>query len=121
MGPRVSPDGRRVAFRSPGLDKNIWIYDIQRNTSSRLTSAGNANFPAWTPDGRHVAFSWSTTAAQNVWWQASDGTGKMERLTTSEFDQSSASWTRDGKYLALVEAKPGMRYDILVLRMADRK
>jgi Tol biopolymer transport system component len=121
LGPRLSPDGRRVAFRSPGLDQNIWIYDIQRNTSTRLTSAGDANFPAWTPNGRRVAFSLSKAAAQNVWWQAWDGSGNMERLTTSEFDQTPASWTRDGRYLALVEAKPGMRYDILVLRMADRK
>jgi len=119
-GVRLSPDGRRVAFGTAGLNKNIWIYDIQRNTSTRLTSDGLAMFPAWTPDGRRVVFGWSKAGAQNVWWQAWDGSGKMERLTTGEFNQVPASWTRDGRYLAFVDMGPtGM--DIQVLRMADRK
>ena len=40
MGIRLSPDGRQLAFTTGGLNRGVWIYDIQRNTVTRLTSDG---------------------------------------------------------------------------------
>jgi len=118
-GIRLSPDGRKLAFNTSGINPGVWVYDIQRNTAIRLTSDGQSSAPLWTADGKRVAFSWSKTASLDIWWAAGDGSAKAERLTKTEFEQRLGSWTPDGKYLSFAEAKPGM--DVMVLRMADRQ
>ena len=55
--PRLSPDGSRVAAGIAGQDTQIWLYDLSRETLTRLTFEGNVNLNAvWTPDGKRVAF-----------------------------------------------------------------
>jgi serine/threonine-protein kinase len=120
-GIRLSPDGRQLAFSTRGLNRGVWIYDIQRNTVTRLTSDGQPWTPLWTPDGKRVVFSWSKTGPSEIWWAAGDGSGKMEQLTKTEFEQRASSWTQDGKYLAFVDSGRGTSLDIQVLRMADRQ
>src|SRR5207244_2053810 len=46
--PRLSPDGRRLAV---GSENQIWIYDLQRGTRSRLTAGGFNFVPVWSADG----------------------------------------------------------------------
>jgi serine/threonine-protein kinase len=118
---RLSPDGRNAAYYTLGLNRHLGVYDIQRDTVTKLTSDGAAVYPTWTPDGKRVAFAWSKAGPVNIWWKPLDGSGEMEQLTKSEFSQYPSSWTQDGKYLALVEANPATGADILVLRMEDRQ
>jgi Tol biopolymer transport system component len=118
---RLSPDGRNAVFNTAGLHDDEWIYDIQRDTATKLNSDGRGGSPTWTPDGKRVAFAWWKAGPGNVWWMPWDGSGEMEQLTKGEFGHMAGSWTQDGKYLALVENNPSTRGDILVLRMEDRK
>ena len=37
----------------------------------------------WTPDGRRLIFSSERAGVRNLFWQAADGTGAVERLTES--------------------------------------
>jgi Tol biopolymer transport system component len=55
--PRLSPDGRRIAFRAPAPNCDVWIYDLERQTSTRLTIQGDNHGVVWTPDGKGVAFA----------------------------------------------------------------
>ena len=50
LGPRLSPDGTRlaVAHSVNRRDDDIWIYDLKRGTSIRLTSDGGHAWPIWT-------------------------------------------------------------------------
>jgi serine/threonine-protein kinase len=122
-GLRLSPDGRRVAMAVDEQETQIWLYDLTRETPTRLTFEGNANaYPAWTPDGNRIAFtSKSKEGPQDLFWQLADGSGGLERLTTSEYVPFSMSWSPDGQMLAFVEINPTTGYDIWVLRMSDRK
>ena len=82
--PRVSPDGTRVAVDVRDNDQDIWVSDLRRGTSTRLTfgSALDA-YPSWTADGRQVVFASSAeTGAQAVYRQAADGTGRPQRIAT---------------------------------------
>jgi Tol biopolymer transport system component/predicted Ser/Thr protein kinase len=122
MFPRLSPDGRRVSMGIAEQETQIWLYDLSRDTLTRLTFEGNANYaPVWTPDGKRIAFESFKEAPGNIFWQLADGSGGLERLTTSEYLHAPSSWSRDGRLLAFIEVNPSTGVDIWVLRMGDRK
>jgi Tol biopolymer transport system component len=58
--PRFAPDGRRVVFivEYPFLyAADLWIYDTDLRTSSRLTVDSASVSPEWSPDGRRVIYA----------------------------------------------------------------
>jgi Tol biopolymer transport system component len=120
--PRLSPDGRRVAVQILEQGNQIWLYDLARDTLTRLTFEGNENaIPLWTPDGQRIAFYSIRGGPRNLFWQMADGTGGQERLTNSEYLQTPNSWSPDGQLLAFHEVSPTTGRDIWVLRLSDRK
>jgi eukaryotic-like serine/threonine-protein kinase len=121
VAPRISPDGRRVAVGIRQQDSQVWLYDLSRETLTRLTFEGNANNPVWTPDGKRIAFDTSKEGPVNIFWQLADGSGGLERLTSSEYLQAPHSWSPDGQLLAFITASPTTGVDIWVLRLSDRK
>jgi Tol biopolymer transport system component len=103
--PTMSPDGQRLALDvSEGSGTDIWIYDWQRDTMTRLTFTGNASTPLWTPDGRHIAFR---AVGEGMSVTRSDGSGKPQPLTQSKTSQLPWSFTPDGKRLAFGDQSSG--------------
>ncbi|MBM3303416.1 MAG: PD40 domain-containing protein, partial [Deltaproteobacteria bacterium] len=116
LAPRLSPDGQRIAYQSFGImDEQIWVYDLERSTNSRLTEDGSARWPIWSPDGKKLLYAWSKSLKTNLYRQPYDGASPMERLTTSEYTQHPGSWSADGKTVALVEWHPDTGNDIYIL------
>jgi serine/threonine protein kinase/Tol biopolymer transport system component len=98
-----SPDGKRLALDIvDGKRRDIWLYEWERDTLTRLTFAGEANsFPVWTPDGQRITYSSvDKDAVNNLWWIRADGAGDTQRLTESKSPQFAHSWNPDGKVLA---------------------
>jgi serine/threonine-protein kinase len=105
--PRLSPDGTRVAAEIYDQSTDIWIWDFARETLRRLTfEANGSGMSVWTPDGRQIIYESGRTGMPSVYRQAADGTGTVERLSTSATPQWSHSITPDGKWLAGVERQP---------------
>jgi serine/threonine protein kinase/Tol biopolymer transport system component len=120
LNPRLSPDGRRVAAVIAEQESQTWLYDLSREASTRFTLEGSSNTaPSWTPDGKRIAFTSNKEGPQNLFWQLADGSGGLERLTTTEYTQFPTSWSPNGQLLAFVEVNPTTGYDIWVLRMGD--
>jgi Tol biopolymer transport system component len=95
--PRLSPDGTRVALTIRDQENDVWIWDFARRTPTRLTfDPGVDERPVWTPDGRRIVFASSRAGALNLFMQAADGTGAVERLTTSADPQAPAFVAPDG-------------------------
>jgi eukaryotic-like serine/threonine-protein kinase len=119
FAPRVSPDGKRVAYtaargRSNGLD--IWVYDIERQNSTRLTFQGTNVWPVWAPDGKSLVFSTLISRIPNLARIRADGSGAPERLMTSQHSQTPAAWSPSGDELAFLEDHEGVN-QIWVLSM----
>ena len=124
FAPGLSPDGRRVAVGIAEQETQIWLYDLSRETLTRLTFEGSVNGnSAWTADGKRIAFESSKEGPMNIFWQMADGSGGLERLTTSEYIQVPYSWSPNGQLLAFFEVNPNPipHREIWVLRMGDRK
>jgi Tol biopolymer transport system component len=115
---RLSPDGRRVAVE---LDNQIWLYDLSRDTLTRFTFEGDTNQnPVWSPDGKRIAFSSDRAGPLNIFWQLADGSGGLERLTTSNNNHFPLAWSPNGDVLAFTENDLVTGRDIWVLRLSDR-
>ncbi len=62
--PRVSPDGKTVAFtrtvvdrESGKYDAQIWLYTFDSGTRRQLTQPGSTHSePVWSPTGEELAF-----------------------------------------------------------------
>jgi eukaryotic-like serine/threonine-protein kinase len=120
--PRLSPDDRQVAVTISEQGLQVWLYDLPRNTLTRLTFEGTSNItPVWTPDGKRIAFTSNKEGPQNIFWQLANGSDGLEKLTTGDYTQVPSSWSPDGKLLAFIEANPTTGADIWVLRLSDRK
>lgn len=59
LNPTWSQDGRRIAFSGlVGGFNDLFVHDLQANTTRRLTSDAFAELdPAFSPDGRSIAFA----------------------------------------------------------------
>jgi len=111
---RLAPDGTRIALASLDQEYDLWIWDLRRASLTRLTlDPGQDIFPVWTPDSQRVIFSSNRGGAPNIWWQAADGTGAAERLTTSTNPQLSTGITPDGTAVLFFEVTPTMGRDLL--------
>ena len=111
---RLSPDGTRVALAIGDQENELWIWDLRRAMLTRLTlDSGTDWFPVWTPDGRRIIFSSNRGGQPNLWWQAADGTGAAERLTTSSNNQFPTGITPDGTAVVFHELTPTMGRDLL--------
>jgi len=117
--PRLSPDGTRVALQISDQDSDIWIWDLMRRTLTRLTfDPGVDNLPVWMPDSKFILFNSTRSGPRNLFRQAADGTGAVERLTTTENNQFPFSISPDGKRLVLGEvSSQGSAADVSMLAL----
>jgi len=94
---RLSPDGQRIAM-GQGLaagSLDIWIKDLNRGPYTRLTLSGQDRRPAWSPDGREVAFIHDTTGGSSVYAMMADGSGRIRRLVSLDRAVQEVEWSRD--------------------------
>ncbi len=104
--PRISPDGTKVAVTVTAEGRSdIWIWDLVRETMTRLTFNETSSIPLWTPDGKRIAFVSGGMGKSAVYWKAADGTGEEERLGLEQNWIAGFPWSlsSDGKTLLLYE------------------
>jgi dipeptidyl aminopeptidase/acylaminoacyl peptidase len=107
--PRLSPDGRTVAFVAWGVDReendytaSIWLVPIDGSAEPRRLTRGKKQdaAPRWSPDGSRLAFvSNRETEPKQLYVLPADG-GEPLQLTELDEDVGEVVWSPDGTRLA---------------------
>jgi Tol biopolymer transport system component len=94
---RISPDGKAIALtRQAGETQEVWIHDLVRGVTSRLTLNGGRS-PVWSPDSSQIAFVRQDT----IYRMPVTGAGAEVVVWRAPRLISVNDWSGDGKYLLL--------------------
>jgi serine/threonine-protein kinase len=116
--PRLSPDGTRAAVFAADQEADVWLWDLGRAKLIRVTfDPGQDPYPVWTPDGHRLIFSSERAGTRNLYWQAADGTGAVERLTDSPNAQVPTAVSPDGSRLIFTETGPKTGDDVMEIQL----
>jgi eukaryotic-like serine/threonine-protein kinase len=103
-GVGISPDGKRavgVIAEKNGSKTSLWMYDLSRGLANRFTfDEGATDDPAWSHDGKLVAYSLNTPSGWKILTRTGDGTGSPQELMSSQIAVHPVDWSPDGRFLA---------------------
>ena len=101
--PVTSPNGRQLAFVA--FDR-LWIRDLPDGAPRRVSSAETGEYhPAWSPDGRWVAWAtWDDRAGGQIWKAAADGRSRPVQVTRVAALYSNLAWSPDGTRIVATRA-----------------
>jgi Tol biopolymer transport system component len=116
--PRVSPDGRTIAFTAATPQQSdIDLFDLARGSLAKLPAGGSESALAWAPDGQSLAVTATASGASGI--ALADLTGGLRMLVTSDRESAllrNASFSPDGTTLAYTR-QTGSPHDIWVLTL----
>ena len=99
--PRVSPDGRLLAFDSDrGGERSVYVSERDGSNPQLVSGTGYAAVPTWSPDMKWLAFVRGEAARPRVWnlWLRNLSSGALRRYTSYRSGQLwGASWFPDGE------------------------
>ena len=101
--PRVSPDGRSLAFVSDRTGpREIWLAGVDGTNPRPLTAVGQliVGYPRWSPDGKTIAFHSSAPDEGRLIHRVDVESGVTERLFNS---CCPGGWSADGGALYVTE------------------
>jgi Tol biopolymer transport system component len=102
QGAVESPDGTRLAFSSLS---HLYVMDLPNGTPRRLTSGHAREYePAWSPDGRWLAYVTWENEEGAVWKIAFDGSSDTTRLSGVPSYYSDPVWSPDGSRIVAMRA-----------------
>jgi serine/threonine-protein kinase len=110
-----SPDGRSLALRIDGANGQIWVYDVERGTLSRITREWDADFPTWHPDGETLTYVLSKGESSQIASIPADGTGEPEILWPDGSNITYLDWAPDGETLLFSDIDPVTGTDLWIL------
>jgi eukaryotic-like serine/threonine-protein kinase len=111
--PRLSPDGRSIAVLvGDGSKVDIWMYDLDTGTLSRLTNAGTVTSAEWSRDGARVIYLAPGSAPKDAVWAQSVGNAtNAESLLELPTLSAYADLSPDGRSL-LLQTIRGSDWDV---------
>jgi dipeptidyl aminopeptidase/acylaminoacyl peptidase len=108
--PQVSPDGKSVAYTvaTPDMEanrnaSNIWLVATTGGAEIQLTRSGHDSSPAWSPDGKTIAFLSSRSGDSQVFLLSMEG-GEAHPFTKLSTGADMVKWSPDGKTIAFTSS-----------------
>ncbi len=118
LHPRLSPDGRRLVFGAAGY---LWHQRIDGSSPAErlFVGSGFENWPAFSPDGRQLAFVRSEYGRQEL--RVFDLNSQQMRTVASGWSFSGLSWSPDGQRVIFAEGDPPPGRWVIAATSANNK
>ena len=109
--PIWTPDGTRITFSAPAGDEDLyWIAADGSGEAELLLERERRQFPtSWSPDGQVLAFSETSVLGRGLDTLFLPRDGEPEDLIVTSFDERSARFSPDGRWLAYYSTESGPR------------
>ncbi|MBA3889507.1 MAG: protein kinase [Gemmatimonadaceae bacterium] len=95
--PRVSPDGRRIAFDVSAATRDVWVLDRDDATLTRVTFDDGGHDPVWMPDGRELLYAAVRSSSVGVHRVRADGSGTRDSIVHLGVQFTANSVSPDGR------------------------
>ena len=101
--PRISPDGRQIAVvATDGTRSDVWIFDLETRTFSRLTATGDVAYAQWSKDGKRVLYSAPVNGSMwGLWAQTVGNAADPQALLELRQPITDGDVSRDGHSMLL--------------------
>lgn len=108
--PRISPDGRWVAFVKGTLDKlanttrrNLWLASTEGGVPVQITRGDKDSQPRWSPDGTQLAFTSARSDKPQIYLlPVTSPGGEPRQLTSMPNGATTVAWSPDGSQIAFL-------------------
>ena len=108
-----------AAFSQTGGSSNVFTIEPDGSGIAPLPvgELPRSSFPAWSPDGIHIAFASRAAGASggaDIYVQRADGSDQ-HRLTDDPADDTYPSWSPDGTKIVFASRRGGSTFDLYVM------
>jgi Tol biopolymer transport system component len=101
----LSSNGEKIAVSIAGKRPDIEILDIQKGSSTKITTKGMNWWPIWSPDDSKIMFvrAENTARSHQIIQSNSLGTSPEETIFSSDSFIGPDDWSSDGDKVAIVD------------------
>ena len=129
---RFSPDGKRAAVVITGPSQgDVFVYDIARDSFTKLTFEGDNAGAVWSPDGRQIVFASdrarelvarpndSPITLWGMYVEPADGSVSPRLLFKMTGTFAPTGFSPDGRTLAFQASRPETQLDLAVIHLKE--
>jgi Tol biopolymer transport system component/predicted Ser/Thr protein kinase len=95
--PAISPDGKRIALTLEGSSYDVWVYEMERGTLTKVTFGADDYSPKWSPDGKMLMYRSSKSGSMQLYVKHGIVQGDETVVTDGPEFKEGYGWTPDGR------------------------